>query len=72
MHAGRRRAEHLAWANGEGRFAVIELLVLVGLVAFVVLAVVGVLFALRQRRQGTVRAVLMPRRESDDSAASSR
>jgi hypothetical protein len=51
---------------------VIELLVLVGLMAFVLLATVGVLFALRQRRQGTVRAVLMPRRESDDSAASSR
>jgi hypothetical protein len=51
---------------------VIELLVLVGLMAFVLLAVVGVVFALRQRRQGTVRAVLVPRRESDDSAASSR
>ena len=50
----------------------IEVLVLVGLLAFVLLATVGVLFALRQRRQGTVRAVLMPRRESDDSAASSR
>jgi hypothetical protein len=33
------------------------------------LAVVAVLFVLRQRRQGTVRAVLMPRHEEDDSAS---
>jgi hypothetical protein len=50
---------------------VIEMLVLAGLVAFALLTAVGVVLALRQRRQGTVRAVLMPRRESDDSAASS-
>jgi hypothetical protein len=72
VHAGRHRRDDLACADGECRFAVIELLVLVGLVAFALLAAVGVLFALRQRRQGTVRAVLMPRRDSDDSAASSR
>jgi hypothetical protein len=39
---------------------VIELLVLVGLLALVLLAVVAVLFVLHQRRQGTVRAVFMP------------
>ena len=46
----------------------IELLVLAGLLALVLLAVIGVLFVLRQRRQGTVRAVFMPRHEGDDSA----
>jgi hypothetical protein len=50
---------------------VIELLVLVGLVALALLAVVGVIFVLHQRRQGTVRAVFMPRHEDDDSASTS-
>jgi len=49
---------------------VIELLVFAGLVALVLLAVVAVLFVLHQRRQGTVRAVFMPRHEGDDSASS--
>ena len=48
----------------------IELFVLVGLVALVLLVVAAVLFGLHQRRQGTVRAVLMPRHEGDDSASS--
>jgi len=48
---------------------VIELLVLVGLLALVLLAVVAVLLVLHQRRQGTVRAVFMPRHEDDDSAS---
>jgi uncharacterized iron-regulated membrane protein len=60
----------LASDYGEGCVAVIELLVLAGLVALVLLAVVAGLFVLRQRRQGTVRAVLMPRHEEDDSASS--
>ena len=49
----------------------IELLVLAGLVALALLATVGVVVALQQRRQGTVRAVFMPRHEGDDSNASS-
>ena len=49
----------------------IELLVLAGLLALALLTVVGVLFVLHQRRQGTVRAVFMPRREGDDSTTSS-
>jgi hypothetical protein len=49
---------------------VIELLVLVGMLALVLLAVAGVLFVLHQRRQGTVRAVFMPRHEDDESASS--
>jgi hypothetical protein len=50
---------------------VIELLVLAGLVALVLLAAVGTLFVLHQRRQGTVRAVFVPRREGDDAPTSS-
>ena len=49
----------------------IEVLVLAGLVALALLAVVGVLFMLHQRRQGTVRAVFTPRRDGDDSTTSS-
>jgi hypothetical protein len=50
---------------------VIELLVLAGVVAVVLLTAVGILLVLHQRRQGTVRAVFMPRREGDDSTSSS-
>ena len=49
----------------------IELLVLAGVVAVVLLTAVGILLVLHQRRQGTVRAVFMPRREGDDSTSSS-
>lgn len=48
----------------------IELLVLAGVVAVVLLTAVGILLVLHQRRQGTVRAVFMPRREGDDSTSS--
>ena len=48
----------------------IELLVLAGLVAVVLLAAVGLVLALHQRRQGTVRAVFVPRREGEDSTSS--
>jgi cell division protein FtsL len=50
---------------------VIELLVLAGLLAVLLLSAVGVLLVLHQRRQGTVRAVFMPRRDGDDSTSSS-
>lgn len=45
----------------------IELLILAGVAAVVILVVAGVLFLLHQRRQGTVRAVSVPRRGRDGS-----
>jgi hypothetical protein len=69
MQAGRFSPSGLAFHHGEGRVAVIELLLLAGLVALVLLAGVAALFVLHQRRQGTVRAVFMPRHEGDDSAS---
>lgn len=44
----------------------IELLLVAGLVALGLLLAVTVLFVLHQRRQGTVRAVFMPRRRSEN------
>ena len=44
----------------------IELLLLAGIVALAILVIVGALFLLSRRRQGTVRAVFMPRRGPDD------
>lgn len=43
----------------------IELLLLAGAAAVVALIAIGVIYVLNQRRQGTVRAVLMPRRKRD-------
>lgn len=43
----------------------IELLLLAGLVAVVALVAIGVIYVLSRRRQGTVRAVFMPRRKRD-------
>ena len=44
----------------------IELLLLAGIVALAILGAVSVVFLLSRRRQGTVRAVFMPRRGPDD------
>jgi hypothetical protein len=44
---------------------VIDLLLLAGVAAAIALVVIGVVYVLIQRRQGTVRAVLMPRRKRD-------
>ena len=41
----------------------IQLLLVAGLIALGLLLAVAVLFVLHQRRQGTVRAVFMPRRK---------
>jgi Tfp pilus assembly protein PilW len=42
---------------------VIELLLVAGLIALGLLLAIAVLFVLHRRRQGTVRAVFMPRRK---------
>jgi hypothetical protein len=42
---------------------VIELLLMAGFAAAMALVAIGVVYVLKQRRQGTVRAVLMPRRK---------
>ena len=44
----------------------IELLLLAGVLALAILAAVSVVFLLSHRRQGTVRAVFMPRKRRDD------
>ena len=43
-----------------------ELLLILGLLAIVVLAAVGLFLFLQQRRSGTIRAVVPPRRQSAD------
>jgi hypothetical protein len=45
-----------------------ELLLLLGLVAVAILVAVGIFFFLQQRRAGTVRAVLRPRRGNAKAA----
>jgi hypothetical protein len=44
---------------------VIDLLLLAGAAAALALVALGVVYVLNQRRQGTVRAVFMPRRKRD-------
>ncbi|HUG48660.1 MAG TPA: hypothetical protein VMP67_09625 [Candidatus Limnocylindria bacterium] len=43
-----------------------ELLLILGLLAIVVLAAVGLFLFLQQRRSGTIRAVVPPRRQRAD------
>jgi hypothetical protein len=64
-------AARIVRASADSFGDVIELLLFAGLVALGVLFAVGAVFTLDQRRQGTVRAVSQPVRNSDDQPGGS-